>query len=87
MSLRTPLGRVRGLGSAKEGVGHWWVQRLTAVALMPLCLWFVASLIGQIGRADHAACRRLARRAARRRAARAPVRRRLLPCRRLACRW
>lgn len=43
--LRTELGRVRGLGSAKEGVGHWWHQRLTAIALIPLSLWFVASLV------------------------------------------
>lgn len=53
MSMRTPLGRVRGLGSAKEGVGHWWTQRLTAVALVPLLLWFVASLVQMAG-ADHA---------------------------------
>lgn len=51
--LRSPLGRVRGLGAAKEGVGHWWAQRLTAVALVPLTFWFVASIIGLIG-ADHA---------------------------------
>jgi succinate dehydrogenase / fumarate reductase membrane anchor subunit len=44
MSLRSPLSRARGLGSAKDGVGHWWVQRLTAVALIPLSLWFVFSL-------------------------------------------
>lgn len=42
MSLRTPLGKVRGLGSAKEGVGHWWMQRLTAIALVPLSAFFVA---------------------------------------------
>lgn len=42
---RTALGRVRGLGSAKEGVHHWWMQRLTALALIPLCLWFVIGLI------------------------------------------
>ena len=36
MSLRTPLGKVLGRGSAGEGVGHWWVQRVTAVALLPL---------------------------------------------------
>ena len=47
MSLRTPLGKVLGRGSAGEGVGHWWVQRVTAVALMPLTLWFVVSLLGQ----------------------------------------
>ena len=45
MSLRTPLSRVRGLGSAKEGVTHWWAQRVTAVALVPLILWFVISLL------------------------------------------
>ena len=43
--LRSSLGRVRGLGSAKEGVGHWWVQRVTAIALIPLTIWFVASLV------------------------------------------
>ncbi len=45
MSLRTPLGRVLGKGSAKEGVHHWWVQRLTSVALVPLAVSFVVSLI------------------------------------------
>jgi succinate dehydrogenase membrane anchor subunit len=45
MSLRSPLGRVLGLGSAKEGTGHWWAQRVTAVALLPLTLWFVVSLL------------------------------------------
>jgi succinate dehydrogenase / fumarate reductase membrane anchor subunit len=52
MSLRTPLGRVRGLGSAKEGVSHWWVQRVTAVALVPLVLWFTVSMLS-IVRADY----------------------------------
>ena len=56
MSLRSPLARVRGLGSAKEGVQHWWMQRLTAVALVPLSLWFVASVVCQVG-AEHAAMR------------------------------
>jgi succinate dehydrogenase / fumarate reductase membrane anchor subunit len=46
MSLRSPLGRVMGLGSAKEGTGHWWSQRVTSVALVPLTLWFVFSLLG-----------------------------------------
>jgi succinate dehydrogenase / fumarate reductase membrane anchor subunit len=41
MSVRTPLGRVRGLGSAKSGVEHFWHQRLTAAALVPLTIWFV----------------------------------------------
>ncbi len=54
MSLRTPLGRVRGLGSAKEGTAHWWAQRLTALALIPLVLWFVVSLIVMTG-AGHGA--------------------------------
>ncbi len=45
MSLVTPLNRVLGLGSAKEGVEHWWGQRLSAVALVALGLWFVLSLI------------------------------------------
>jgi succinate dehydrogenase / fumarate reductase membrane anchor subunit len=54
MELRSTLGRVRGLGSAKEGVAHWWAQRTTAVALVPLSLWFVASVIGLVG-ADYAA--------------------------------
>ena len=51
--LRSPLGRALGLGSAKAGVEHWWVQRVTAVALVPLVLWFVAALVGHLG-ADHA---------------------------------
>src|SRR4029079_5201727 len=42
---RTPLARARGLGSAKEGVHHWWVQRLTAIALIPLVVWFAISLV------------------------------------------
>ncbi|MGE0746324.1 MAG: succinate dehydrogenase, hydrophobic membrane anchor protein [Rhodospirillales bacterium] len=54
MSLRSPLGRVRGLGSAKDGTHHWWMQRLTAIALVPLCLWFVASVAMMAG-AGHAA--------------------------------
>ncbi len=45
MSLRSPLGRVRGLGAAGEGVGHWWMQRVTAVALLPLTAWFAISLL------------------------------------------
>jgi succinate dehydrogenase / fumarate reductase membrane anchor subunit len=45
MSLRSPLGRVLGLGSAGEGTGHWWAQRVSAVALIPLTLWFMFSLL------------------------------------------
>jgi succinate dehydrogenase / fumarate reductase membrane anchor subunit len=54
MSLRTPLARVRHLGSAKDGTHHWWAQRLTALALIPLTLWFVASVISLVG-AEHGA--------------------------------
>ena len=45
MSLRSPLGKVLGAGSAKEGVHHWWLQRLTSIALVPLTIWFVVSLL------------------------------------------
>ena len=45
MSLRSPLGRVLGTGSAKDGTGHWWAQRVSAVALIPLTLWFFFSLL------------------------------------------
>ena len=48
-SLRSPLGRARGLGSAKDGTHHWWAQRVYAVALVPLTLWFVFSVVGLAG--------------------------------------
>ena len=44
MNLRTPIANARGLGSAKEGTGHFWHQRLTAVILVPLTLWFTISM-------------------------------------------
>lgn len=44
MNYRSPLAKVIGLGSAKEGSAHWWWQRLTAIALVPLTLWFVYSV-------------------------------------------
>jgi succinate dehydrogenase / fumarate reductase, membrane anchor subunit len=47
--LRTPLARARGLGSAKAGVHHWWAQRLTAIALIPLVVWFAISLVMMSG--------------------------------------
>ncbi|TLY96156.1 MAG: succinate dehydrogenase, hydrophobic membrane anchor protein [Gammaproteobacteria bacterium] len=53
VSLRSPLGKVLGVGSAKSGVQHWWVQRLTAVALVPLSVWFVVSLLS-LPSFDHA---------------------------------
>ena len=52
-SLRTPLAHVRGLGSSRSGVHHWWLQRLSAVILVPLVLWFAVSLLS-VAHADHA---------------------------------
>lgn len=49
MNLRTPLSRAKGLGSAKEGIGHWWMQRVTSLFLIPLIVWgalMMASLGG-----------------------------------------
>jgi succinate dehydrogenase / fumarate reductase membrane anchor subunit len=43
--LRSPLGRARGLGSARSGSKHWWAQRLTSLALVPLTLWFIWSML------------------------------------------
>ena len=51
--MRSPLSRAIGLGSAKEGVDHWWAQRVTALALVPLTLWFVIAVIELAG-ADRA---------------------------------
>ncbi|CAO3350763.1 succinate dehydrogenase, hydrophobic membrane anchor protein [Azospirillum sp. 11R-A] len=53
-TLRSPLQVARGLGSAKHGTEHWWSQRLTAIALVPLTVWFVFGVIRHLG-ADHAA--------------------------------
>ena len=53
MSLRSPLGRVLGLGSAKDGSHHWWMQRVSAVALVLLSLWFLISLLTR-GTLDYA---------------------------------
>ena len=53
MSLESPLSRVRGLGTAKEGTGHFWHQRLTAIALVPLTFLFVIVMFAFVG-ADHA---------------------------------
>ncbi len=43
--LRSPLGRARGLGSSHAGAAHWWAQRVTALALLPLTLWFICAVI------------------------------------------
>jgi succinate dehydrogenase / fumarate reductase membrane anchor subunit len=47
--MRSQLGRVRGLGSAKSGVHHWKTERLTAIALVPLTVWFVVAVLGMLG--------------------------------------
>lgn len=54
MSLETPLHKVEGLGSAHSGVTHFWRQRVTAAALIPLGIWFAVSMLGLVG-ANHAA--------------------------------
>jgi len=54
MSLRSPLGKVLGAGPAREGVRHWWMQRLSSVALVPLTIWFLVSLLA-LPSLDHAA--------------------------------
>ncbi len=53
--LRTPLKVARGWGSSKTGVHHWWVQRVTAIALVPLSIWFLFVLGGMLHAADYAA--------------------------------
>ena len=50
--MRDPLATARGLGSAKDGVNHWWMQRITAIALMVLSPWFIYFAVSLIG-ADH----------------------------------
>ena len=47
--MRSPLGRARGLGSAKAGADHWWLQRITAIALVPLTLWFLCGMVRMLG--------------------------------------
>jgi len=51
---RSPLARARGLGSARGGVNHWWAERVSAIALVPLTLWFLGSIIAHAG-SDYAA--------------------------------
>lgn len=53
-SMQTPLGKVRGLGSARKGVSHWWMQRLTAMGLIPVVIYLVIGLVTSIS-ADYAA--------------------------------
>ena len=49
MEMRSTLGRVRGLGSTGDGSHHWWIQRLTAVALIPLGIWFIFAVLSFVG--------------------------------------
>lgn len=53
-NMRSPLARAIGLGSAKSGVGHWWAERVSAVALVPLTVWLAAALMTHTG-SDYAA--------------------------------
>lgn len=46
---RSQLGRARGAGAAHSGVHHWWAERVTAIALVPLTIWFILSVLGLIG--------------------------------------
>ena len=48
-SLQTPLHKVQGLGASHSGTGHFWRQRVTAVALVPLALWFAYAMLGLAG--------------------------------------
>ena len=48
--MRSQLGRVRGLGSARSGTHHWWAERLTSIALIPLTIWFVFAALHLVGR-------------------------------------
>ncbi|MFQ3243987.1 MAG: succinate dehydrogenase / fumarate reductase membrane anchor subunit [Arenicella sp.] len=49
MKFRSPLSQATGLGSAKHGFSHWWWQRVTAIALIPMGLWFVISVLSLAG--------------------------------------
>lgn len=48
-NLRTPLAKVKGLGASGKGAHHWWLQRVSAIALAPLSVWFVFAILGHIG--------------------------------------
>src|SRR3954465_1268313 len=56
MEMESPLARVRGLGSAREGAGHWWAERATSVALVGLVAWLLISLL-RLGRLDYGTVR------------------------------
>lgn len=61
MKLRNPLSHAKGLGSAKDGTGHWWNQRLTAIALALLTPWFVVFAVGLLGDSQDAVRAAIAR--------------------------
>ncbi|NVJ99701.1 MAG: succinate dehydrogenase, hydrophobic membrane anchor protein [Alphaproteobacteria bacterium] len=48
--MKTPLAKVRGLGAAKDGTHHWWMQRVTAIANIPLVIFMVVSFVGNAGK-------------------------------------
>jgi succinate dehydrogenase membrane anchor subunit len=48
MNLRTPMKGARGLGDGGDGVHHWWIHRVTAIALLPLSVWFVAGVVSHV---------------------------------------
>ena len=47
--MRSPLGRARGVGSGHSGVHHWYAERITAIALVPLTIWFIISVLRMVG--------------------------------------
>ena len=47
--MRSPLGRARGVGAGRSGVHHWWAERVTSIALVPLTIWFVFSVVRLVG--------------------------------------
>lgn len=49
MRLELPLAKVKGMGASGEGSHHWWRQRLSALVLIPLTLWFLFSIVDQLG--------------------------------------
>ncbi len=55
MALRSQLSHARGLGSGKSGTHHWWMQRVTAIALVPLSIWMILALAGQISESPRGA--------------------------------
>ena len=52
--MRSLLGRARGIGPAKSGVHHWWVERVTAIALIPLTIWFIYAVLRLLGASQQA---------------------------------